>query len=328
MVSPPPWSSYYSPRVAPYSEVRPYPDYYRDQYDDRYHDVSWEWESADQDESSADDCPSRGGSSVDSWSDVQVNERDEVLTPGRQDVDYDDGYFVGADPNGSPRSSKRAPPIIPTTTTTTSASAHGPRPVTAQDRAEAGIPAGYSTKNWDPAEEPIFLLGSVFDANSLGKWIYDWTFYRHGPDTIALVVAGELWLALIALAGKMQRAESLLHQKVKRGRYSRSSSSTTAASKRKMIEDFLDDGDELWDRIRDLLRACERSMMRVAHRNRRTGQVLSMGANSGCEFVDCVFGPSRQLDATEDLIDSIVSWYKRFDATFNKKATKHGRRRR
>jgi hypothetical protein len=37
----------------------------------------------------------------------------------------------------------------------------------------AGIPAGYSHKNWDPSEEPIMLLGSVFDANSLGKWIYD-----------------------------------------------------------------------------------------------------------------------------------------------------------
>ena len=73
-------------------------------------------------------------------------------------------------------------------------------------------------------------------------------------------------------------------------------------------------------------------MMRVAHRDRRTGQVLSMGADSGCEFVDCVFGPSRQLDETEDLIDSMVSWDKRFDATFKKAtrkiATKDGRRRR
>lgn len=37
----------------------------------------------------------------------------------------------------------------------------------------SSIPAGYSAKNWDPSEESIFLLGSVFDANSPGKWIYD-----------------------------------------------------------------------------------------------------------------------------------------------------------
>jgi len=43
-----------------------------------------------------------------------------------------------------------------------------------------GIPVGYSIKNWDREEVPIVLLGSVFDANSLGKWIYDWTVYRCG----------------------------------------------------------------------------------------------------------------------------------------------------
>ena len=43
---------------------------------------------------------------------------------------------------------------------------------------EFGIPEGYSLKNWDPSEEPILLLASVFDANSLGKWIYDWTTFN------------------------------------------------------------------------------------------------------------------------------------------------------
>ena len=46
MVSTPPHSSYYSPRVAPYTEAWSYPDRYRDQSDDWYHDVSREWERA------------------------------------------------------------------------------------------------------------------------------------------------------------------------------------------------------------------------------------------------------------------------------------------
>lgn len=182
--------------------------------------------------------------------------------------------------------------------------AAGHRQATAQDRAEAGIPAGYSTKNWDPAEEPIFLLGSVFDANSLGKWIYDWTVYRHGPGTEELELAGELWLSLIALSGKIRQAEDLLLRREK-------------GSKRRLIEDFLDDGDELFDRFRRLLKSCERSMMRVAKRDRETGRV-SMGASSGCEFVDCIFGESRGLQETEDLIQSMINWDKRYDATFRK----------
>ena len=185
-----------------------------------------------------------------------------------------------------------------------------PRQVTARDRAEAGIPAGYSTKNWDPTEEPIFLLGSVFDANSLGKWIYDWTVYRHGAGSYALSVAGDLWLALIALSGKMGQAEDLLQRREK-------------GSKRRLIEDFLDDGDELFDRFRALLRSCEKSMMKVAKRDWQTGKVVSMGASSGCEFVDCIFGEDRELQETEDIIDSMNNWDKRFEATF-----KRGRKRR
>ena len=38
-----------------------------------------------------------------------------------------------------------------------------------EDARRASIPIGYCLKNWDPTEEPIMLLGSVFDANSIGK---------------------------------------------------------------------------------------------------------------------------------------------------------------
>ncbi|KAI9834426.1 MAG: hypothetical protein M1826_002580 [Phylliscum demangeonii] len=186
-----------------------------------------------------------------------------------------------------------------------------PRPATAQERAAAGIPAGYSTKNWDPAEEPIFLLGSVFDANSLGKWIYDWTVYRHRSGSVALDVAGDLWLALIALAGKMRQAENLLLLPARRRH-------PPAAATRRLLEDFLDDGDLLLRRFRARLRACERSMMKVAQRDRDTGRVVAMGASSGCQFVDCLVGHESALAGTEDLIDSMVIWDQRFDATFRK----------
>ena len=64
------------------------------------------------------------------------------------------------------------------------------------------IPAGYSLRNWDPTEEPILLLGSVFDANSLGKWIYDWTVSNHWLSSPMTDVAGQLWLQLLKMTDK------------------------------------------------------------------------------------------------------------------------------
>jgi hypothetical protein len=40
---------------------------------------------------------------------------------------------------------------------------------TEADARKHDIPPRYSLKNWDLSEEPIILLGSVLDANSLGK---------------------------------------------------------------------------------------------------------------------------------------------------------------
>ncbi len=179
--------------------------------------------------------------------------------------------------------------------------------VTAQDCINAGIPHGYSTKNWDPDERPIILLGSVFDANSLGKWIFDWAVFRDAPD-MSLDIAGNLWLALIRLARKMHTAEQQLLRR------------NVTATKVKLIHDFLDEGDGLWKRLECLLRRCEGSMMRMAVRDQHTIQVVGLDELAGCEFVDCLLGEGRQLDATDDLIHSIMSWCKRFDATFSKKS--------
>jgi hypothetical protein len=64
------------------------------------------------------------------------------------------------------------------------------------------------TKKRDPNEEPIILLGSVFDVNSLGKWIYDWTVCCNAPATPLAEMAADLWLLLlIRLAGNRKWIE-------------------------------------------------------------------------------------------------------------------------
>lgn len=48
----------------------------------------------------------------------------------------------------------------------------------------------------NPSEAPVMLLGSVFDSNSLGKWIHDRTVFHHGPGTPMSEVVSDLWLLL------------------------------------------------------------------------------------------------------------------------------------
>ncbi|CRL27589.1 unnamed protein product [Penicillium camemberti] len=176
-----------------------------------------------------------------------------------------------------------------------------PPPVATEDDAEAaGIPAGYSIKNWDPTEAPIILLGSVFDANSLGKWIYDWTVFHHGASTPMADVAGDLWLLLIKLAGKVKRADECLPR-------------IQSVDAQEVVEDFLESGERLWSRFKKLLKGCELYMWKAAKREGGKGPV-SMGRNAGCEFVESIFGRDRELENTEKLMNSIRLWNMRFDA--------------
>ena len=146
------------------------------------------------------------------------------------------------------------------------------------------------------------LLGSVFDANSLGKWIYDWTVFHHGPAQPMSDVAGDLWLLLIKLAGKMKRADECLP----RIRYE---------DDQETVEDFLEAGDRLWARLTTLLKACEDYMWKVAKKEqaKKGAASATMGKNSGCEFVDSIFGRERKLEETENLMQSIRLWNHRFD---------------
>ena len=161
------------------------------------------------------------------------------------------------------------------------------------------IPVGYSIKNWDPTEKPILLLGSVFDANSLGKWIYDWTVYHHGASTPMADVAGDLWLLLIKLAGKMKRAEECVRR-------------IRSLANQDMVEDFIESGSRLWDKFKELLKICEGYMWRAAKRSGSKG--VSMGKDAGIEFVDSIFGRDRELEVTEKIMNSFRLWNMRFDA--------------
>ncbi|ORY61398.1 uncharacterized protein BCR38DRAFT_348494 [Pseudomassariella vexata] len=168
---------------------------------------------------------------------------------------------------------------------------------TEADAKKHRIPAGYSLKNWDPTEEPIVLLGSVFDSNSLGKWIYDWTVFHHGPATPISDMAGELWLLLIQLSGKVKRSEECVPR-------------IRAQDNKEMIEDFIESGERLTDKLRMLLKRCEAPMLKVNKRK----DAPQLGKGSGVEFVETLFGRERELEKTERFMQSVRLWNLRFDA--------------
>jgi hypothetical protein len=207
-------------------------------------------------------------------------------------------YSTAADQPVRPQTAipkKQSPPKPPSPKNKTR------RVATDADAAKAGIPAGYSIKNWDPSEEPITLLGSVFDANSLGKWIFDWTTYAYGNGAPMTDMAGELWLLLIALAGKTKRADEACD-------------GIRQADNRELVEDFLDSGERLWIRFKKLLKLCEDYMWKSAQGTTGEKKPKSMGSNAGIEFVETMFGRDRELQATEKLMANIRLWSMRFDA--------------
>jgi len=169
---------------------------------------------------------------------------------------------------------------------------------------EAGIPQDYSLKNWNPTERPIILLGSVFDASSLGEWIFNWTKYHHGRTHDATKTAGGLWELLIELSSKLKRARDFRD-------------SIKKPENREIIEDFLESGERLWSKLKNLLRACEEYMWTGARRvtSPRTEEgraKLKMGRQSGAEFVDAMFNGEKEWDKTERLMRGMATWCQRF----------------
>jgi hypothetical protein len=191
-----------------------------------------------------------------------------------------------------------SPPILSTARPVTSKKPPTTPKATEDDARRHQIPSGYSLKNWDPAEEPILLLGSVFDSNSLGKWIYDWTVYHHGPATPIADLAGELWLLLIQLSGKLKRAEETMPR-------------IRQKDNREMVDDFIESGERVTTKLKKLLKACETPMLKVG---RRGDDKVQLGKNAGTQFVDCIFGRDAHLESTEKFMASVRLWNLRFDA--------------
>ncbi len=230
-------------------------------------------------------------------------EKESGFAPPRYESDRRPPPAGANVPSGHTRRNSTSVPQRPQTVRPTSMHSKKPsqppvaRMATEADAKRHKIPAGYSLKNWDPTEEPIMLLGSVFDANSLGKWIYDWTVYHHGAGSPIGDMAGDLWLLLIQLSGKIKRAEEIVPK-------------IRSKDNKEMMEEFIEAGDRLTDKLRKLLKACEAPMLRSTSKPKKEGQ---LGKSAGVEFVETLFSPEREAEKTERFMSSVRLWNLRFD---------------
>ena len=228
----------------------------------------------------------------------------------KQSPYFADPVYIRGSPFESPRArrpsanhshTRRASSSTPRPTTSWSeATPSRPRPeprkATQADAERHRIPAGYSLKHWDPTQEPYLLCGSVFDANSLGKWIFDWTVHCEGAGSPLAKVAGDLWLGLITFAKNFDQAEGIAGQ-------------IRSSVDREMMRDFVKGGERISEKLRGLLKLCEPRMLKAGKKNSS-----SLGKNSGVEFVDTLFGRDRELDRTQKFMESIRIFNIRFAA--------------
>ncbi|KAK0737418.1 hypothetical protein B0T21DRAFT_383396 [Apiosordaria backusii] len=169
-----------------------------------------------------------------------------------------------------------------------------PRTATIADAQKHRIPQGYNFKQWDPTEEPIILLGSVFDANTIGKWIYDWSVHHYGAGAPLTDMAGEMWLLLIQLAGKIKRSEETIPR-------------IRDPDNKEMVEEFIEAGDRLTDKFRKLLKVCEEPMLHTKNEGK-------LGKEAGVEFIKTMFGKEHELEKTEKWMVGVRLWNLRFEA--------------
>ncbi|KAK7905280.1 hypothetical protein LTR80_012315, partial [Exophiala xenobiotica] len=109
-------------------------------------------------------------------------------------------------------------------------------------------------------------------------------------------MAGDLWLLLIKLAGKMKLAQECVDR-------------IRNLDKRDTVEDFILSGHRMWNKFKNLIKDCEYPMLRVIKRN----GAGKMGKEGAIAFLDTIFGRDRHLETTEHIMNWIRHWTTDFD---------------
>lgn len=162
------------------------------------------------------------------------------------------------------------------------------RSATETDALRCGLERGLDLKHWDPDEQPLRLVGSAFDAQSLGKWVYDWTRVVCDRDPVVVDQSGRFWLLIMFVASRAKLCAE--RQSSLRGEES------------EMVGDFATSGLRLMDRLQKLLDMCEVHMERVEPNEMGRRCVITM------------FCGGDVTKETQELMSSMGLWRKRLEA--------------
>ncbi|KAI7773693.1 vegetative cell wall protein gp1 [Diaporthe eres] len=171
------------------------------------------------------------------------------------------------------------------------------REPTVADAEKHRIAPGLCLKHWDPDEDPILLLTSVFDANSLGKWVLDQTAHIYGEHDEMTELAADFWFEHIKLGGKIKHAKSRWPQ-------------IADSNVRQRVKEFITSGDKLANELGEILKKCEQRVLDV------TGitEIPKLGHKSVVVFIDTFIGRTpAQRDAIDDFSQRIRVWNEWFD---------------
>lgn len=176
------------------------------------------------------------------------------------------------------------------------------RKATRRDAERHGIPDGYTLTHWDPDEEPIKLLGTIFDSSSLGKYFYDLTRDKYGPYTPMKEISGDLWELLIRLYGNMKISEQFVET-------NEMSTDQRLDETLDLLKGFIKDGEILKKDLDGLLRRCEKPMLRTDSGNRGR-----LGREARHALVDALFGRDQLLEETENFMQNMRNWIEDWEA--------------
>lgn len=172
------------------------------------------------------------------------------------------------------------------------------REPTVADANKHHIAPGLCLKHWDPDQEPIMLLTSVFDSYSLGKWVLDQTARIYGEHDEMTDLAADFWLEHIKLGGKIKHAKGRMPQIADEGA-------------RQRVKEFTTSGDKIVNELGEALKGCEQRVLEVTG----ISEIPKLSHKSVVVFIDTFIGRNpAQRDAFDNLTRSIREWNCWFDA--------------
>lgn len=174
------------------------------------------------------------------------------------------------------------------------------RDATRKDAMRHRIPPYYDLRQGDPDEEPFTVVGSAFDAYSLGDWIYGWSVHAYGKHAPETQASHHLWNLIIRVADKFRSSRNFVAHSV-------GIENMKQGENVDMVREFIEAGECLMERFHEHLKRCERYVNESG--NKDTGFISS---DECVRLVKALFSSQRIFENGASLTQSMRLWNHRW----------------